>query len=77
MSGRHPGAPPARTLVDDLRRRGVRVELDDRLESSLGRRIVDHGLRGLPLRIELGPRISLPIRLSSRDAREARRKHGP
>jgi prolyl-tRNA synthetase len=44
------------TLVDDLHRIGVRVELDDRLEMSLGRRIVDHELRGVPLRIELGPR---------------------
>jgi prolyl-tRNA synthetase len=43
-------------LVDDLRRLGVRVEPDDRLEISLGRRIVDHELRGVPLRIELGPR---------------------
>jgi prolyl-tRNA synthetase len=46
----------ARTLVDELRVTGVRVELDDRLEISLGRRIVDHELRGVPLRIELGPR---------------------
>jgi prolyl-tRNA synthetase len=46
----------ATTLVDDLRRVGVRVELDDRLELSLGRRIVDHELRGVPLRVELGPR---------------------
>jgi prolyl-tRNA synthetase len=46
----------ATTLVDDLRRHAVRVELDDHLEISLGRRIVDHELRGVPLRIELGPR---------------------
>jgi prolyl-tRNA synthetase len=46
----------AKTLVDDLRGHGVRVELDDRLEISFGRRIVDHELRGVPLRIELGPR---------------------
>jgi prolyl-tRNA synthetase len=46
----------ATTLVDDLRRVGLRVELDDRLEISLGRRIVDHELRGVPLRVELGPR---------------------
>lgn len=46
----------ATTLVNDLRGQGVRVELDDRLEISLGRRIVDHELRGVPLRIELGPR---------------------
>ena len=46
----------ATTLVDELRGLGVRVELDDRLEISVGRRIVDHELRGVPLRIELGPR---------------------
>jgi prolyl-tRNA synthetase len=46
----------ATTLVADLRRHAVRVELDERLQISLGRRIVDHELRGVPLRIELGPR---------------------
>jgi prolyl-tRNA synthetase len=46
----------ATTLAGDLRRAGVRVELDDRLEISLGRRIVDHELQGVPLRVELGPR---------------------
>jgi prolyl-tRNA synthetase len=46
----------ATALIGDLARAGVRVELDDRLESSLGRRIVDHELRGVPLRVELGPR---------------------
>ncbi|HET9103793.1 MAG TPA: proline--tRNA ligase [Solirubrobacteraceae bacterium] len=46
----------AGTVVEDLQRRGIRVELDGRLEISLGRRIIDHELRGVPLRIELGPR---------------------
>ena len=46
----------AKTLVVDLQRVGVRVELDDHVEVSVGRRIVDHELRGVPLRIELGPR---------------------
>ncbi|HEY3946956.1 MAG TPA: proline--tRNA ligase [Solirubrobacteraceae bacterium] len=46
----------AKTLIDDLSRVGVRAEPDDRLDISLGRRIVDHELRGVPLRIELGPR---------------------
>jgi prolyl-tRNA synthetase len=46
----------ARSLVDDLERSGLRVELDDRVEISVGRRIVDHELRGVPLRLELGPR---------------------
>jgi prolyl-tRNA synthetase len=46
----------ATTLVDELERAGVRAELDDSVEVSLGRRIVDHELRGVPLRLELGPR---------------------
>jgi prolyl-tRNA synthetase len=46
----------ATSLVDELERAGARVELDDRMEVSLGRRIVDHELHGIPLRIELGPR---------------------
>jgi prolyl-tRNA synthetase len=46
----------ASTLVDELERAGVRAELDDRVEVSVGRRIIDHELRGVPLRVELGPR---------------------
>jgi len=61
----------AKTLVGDLHRLGVRMELDDRLEISLGRRIVDHELRGVPLRIELGPRD-----LAARQAVLARRAQG-
>jgi prolyl-tRNA synthetase len=46
----------AESIVKELRSAGVRVDLDDRLEISLGRRIIDHELRGVPIRIELGPR---------------------
>jgi prolyl-tRNA synthetase len=46
----------AGTLVEELAALGVRVELDDRVDVSLGRRIIDHELRGVPLRVELGPR---------------------
>jgi len=46
----------ATTLVDDLQRGGVRAEVDDHVDISLGRRIIDHELRGVPVRIELGPR---------------------
>src|SRR3984885_11335754 len=46
----------AKALVGDLQRRGPRVELDDRVDISLGRRITDHELRGVPVRVELGPR---------------------
>ena len=46
----------ATTVVDELERAGVRVELDDRVDVSAGRRIIDHELRGVPVRVELGPR---------------------
>ncbi|MGH2887726.1 MAG: proline--tRNA ligase [Solirubrobacteraceae bacterium] len=46
----------ATAVVDELERAGVRVELDDRVEVSLGRRLIDHELRGVPIRVELGPR---------------------
>jgi prolyl-tRNA synthetase len=46
----------ATAVVDELERAGVRVELDDRVDVSLGRRIIDHELRGVPVRVELGPR---------------------
>ncbi len=46
----------ATSVVDELERAGVRVELDDRVDVSLGRRIIDHELRGVPVRVELGPR---------------------
>jgi prolyl-tRNA synthetase len=46
----------ATAVVHELERAGVRVELDDRVEVSLGRRLIDHELRGVPVRVELGPR---------------------
>jgi prolyl-tRNA synthetase len=46
----------AGALVDELRARGVRAEFDDCTEVSTGRRIVDWELRGVPVRVELGPR---------------------
>jgi prolyl-tRNA synthetase len=46
----------AGALVAALRGAGVRADLDDRVEISLGRRIVDHELQGVPVRVELGPR---------------------
>ena len=46
----------ASTLTDELRRRGVRVELDDRVDTSFGRRAVSWELKGVPLRVEVGPR---------------------
>jgi prolyl-tRNA synthetase len=46
----------ATTMVDELQRAGVRAELDASVDVSVGRRIVDHELRGVPIRLELGPR---------------------
>ncbi|GAB3755490.1 proline--tRNA ligase [Microlunatus parietis] len=52
------GAPAAvaAELVDGLSAAGVRVELDDRTDLPYGRRAVDHELKGIPVRVEIGPR---------------------
>jgi prolyl-tRNA synthetase len=46
----------AGALVDELRSRSLRVELDTRTDASFGRRVIDWELKGVPLRIEVGPR---------------------
>ena len=46
----------AAALVADLRAAGVRVELDDRVSTGFGRRAVEWEVKGVPVRIELGPR---------------------
>jgi prolyl-tRNA synthetase len=46
----------ARALVDELKAGGVRVKLDDRVDVAFGRRSVDHELKGVPVRVEVGPR---------------------
>src|SRR5260370_24246999 len=46
----------AAALTDELRAAGMRVELDDRVDTSFGRRAVEWELKGVPVRIELGPR---------------------
>jgi prolyl-tRNA synthetase len=43
-------------LRDQLRDAGVRVALDDRLDTAFGRRAVDAELKGYPVRVEVGPR---------------------
>jgi prolyl-tRNA synthetase len=45
-----------REVADELRAAGVRVQLDDRAAVSLGRRATDWELKGIPVRVELGPR---------------------
>jgi prolyl-tRNA synthetase len=47
---------PARRLGADLRDAGVRVAVDDRVDIPFGRRTVDWELKGVPVRLELGPR---------------------
>jgi len=46
----------AEALVSELRAAGHRVRLDDRTDTSFGRRSVDWELKGVPVRVELGPR---------------------
>jgi len=46
----------AARLARELTAAGVRAELDDRVDVSFGRRAVDWELRGVPLRVEAGPR---------------------
>ena len=61
-----------RALVDELRAAGVRAELDDKTGGSLGRRVTDWELKGVPLRLEVGPRdlaenaATLAFRISGR-----------
>ena len=45
-----------RTLAEELLAAGIRVELDLRTETSAGRRATDWELKGVPVRLELGPR---------------------
>jgi prolyl-tRNA synthetase len=49
-------AVAARGLTEELGRSGVRVELDDRVDVPFGRRAIDWELKGIPVRIEIGPR---------------------
>jgi prolyl-tRNA synthetase len=51
------GAPEvAQALVEDLQRGGHRAGLDTRVEVSFGRRAVEWELKGVPVRVEVGPR---------------------
>ncbi len=46
----------AASVVADLQAVGIRAELDERVDVAFGRRAVDWELKGVPVRIELGPR---------------------
>ncbi|MFJ6936416.1 proline--tRNA ligase [Streptomyces sp. NPDC101132] len=45
-----------RELGDRLKAAGIRVFVDDRVDTPFGRRAVDWELKGVPVRIEVGPR---------------------
>jgi prolyl-tRNA synthetase len=46
----------ARAVADALAGAGLRTRFDGRTDTSFGRRVVDWELKGVPVRIELGPR---------------------
>ena len=46
----------AQALVDEIKAEGIRVKLDDRTDTSFGRRATNWELKGVPVRIEVGPR---------------------
>ncbi len=46
----------AQAMCSDLIQGGVRADVDSRLDISFGRRVIDWELKGVPCRIELGPR---------------------
>jgi prolyl-tRNA synthetase len=49
-------AEAAATLRDELHDAGIRVALDNRVDTAFGRRAVDAELKGYPVRVEIGPR---------------------
>jgi prolyl-tRNA synthetase len=46
----------AQAMASELGARGIRVRIDDRTDTGFGRRSVDWELKGVPVRIEVGPR---------------------
>ena len=46
----------AAKLADELKVAGVRTKLDDQVATSFGRRATDWEIKGVPVRIEVGPR---------------------
>ena len=46
----------AQALTDELKAAGVRAVLDDKVAQSFGRRATDWELKGVPVRVEIGPR---------------------
>ncbi|MFI5697559.1 proline--tRNA ligase [Kribbella sp. NPDC051586] len=46
----------AQRIAEDLEAAGLRVRVDDRTDQPFGRRAVNWELKGIPVRVELGPR---------------------
>ena len=64
-------ADEGRRLVAELNAAGVRARLDDQVATGFGRRATDWELKGVPVRIEIGPRdlAENAVTLVRRDAR--------
>jgi prolyl-tRNA synthetase len=56
VRGEEGAGDAAARLAAELRSAGVRVTFDDRVATSFGRRAVEWELKGVPVRIEVGPR---------------------
>ncbi|MFP5316711.1 MAG: proline--tRNA ligase [Acidimicrobiia bacterium] len=56
VKGEDGAGEAAARLAAELAGTGLRVELDDRTGTSFGRRTVDWELKGVPIRVEVGPR---------------------
>ena len=56
MAVKDEGVAAARRIGDELRTFGIRVTVDDDADIQFGRRAVDWELKGVPLRLEVGPR---------------------
>ena len=46
----------ARRLTDELTAAGIRARVDDQTATGFGRRVTDWELKGVPVRVEIGPR---------------------
>ena len=66
--------PHAERIKRDLEGRGIRVMLDDREEHSPGWKYAEWEMRGVPLRLEIGPRDikNAQVMLVRRDTRDKR-----
>ncbi|MEU1476508.1 proline--tRNA ligase [Streptomyces sp. NPDC001668] len=56
IKGDEPVLAKVRELGDRLKAAGLRVHVDDRTDTPFGRRAVDWELKGVPVRVEIGPR---------------------